>query len=443
MRRPGLAPVIPDGANTPATTGARSGEADQHRSGSWLDNWLGTTTELARLRSSHPMVDAVIDEVDGRLIRIGNHWLIDFASSNYLGFDLEPKIIDAIPAYLARWGTHPGWSRLRGSSILYEEIESELTELLGSEDSLVLPTVTHIHTSVIPALAQEGTIFVDGGARKTVRDACAIAGGQGATVYVFAHDDPDELERLLRQPHRAPRVICVDGINNMTGNAPDIRAFAQLAREYDALLYVDDSHGFGVVGERGPDELCAYGLGGNSVIRHVGESYENVVVVAGFSKAYSSLLAYIACPTALKAALKTAVQPYVSSGPSPVASLATALEGLKLNREKGDELRLDVYRMTKRVLGCLQELGIATPNVSGYPIIEIPLANSEEIEAVGGYLYHHGIYATMAVYPLVPHGQASFRFQVTAANTMEQIENLITTIGELTDRFRLQSREAA
>jgi len=430
-------------ATTPVVTRLGTGMPDPRVAGSWLDNWLPVTTELARLRSSHPMVDAVIDEIDGRLIRVGNHWLIDFASSNYLGFDLEPQIIDAIPGYLARWGTHPGWSRLRGSTMLYEEIESELTELLGSEDSLVLPTVTHIHTSVIPALAREGTIFVDGGARKTVRDACAIAGGQGATVRVFGHDDPDELGQLLRQPHAAPRVICIDGINNMTGNAPDLRTFASLAREYDALLYVDDSHGFGVVGERAPDELCDYGLHGNSVIRHVGESYDNVVVVAGFSKAYSSLLAYIACPSVLKDALKTTVQPYVSSGPSPVASLATALEGLRLNREKGDELRLDMYRMTRRVLGCLQELGIATPNVSGYPIIEIPLANHEEIEAVGAYLFHHGIYATMAVYPLVPHGQASFRLQITAANTMEQVENLITTLGELTDRFRLQSRLAA
>ena len=443
MRRPSSALAMTEPEKTSVVTRAWPGKTAPRSDGAWLDNWLGTTTELAQLRSSHPMVDAVIDEIDGRLIRIGNHWLIDFASSNYLGFDLEPEIIDAIPGYLARWGTHPGWARLRGSTILYGEIESELTELLGSEDSLVLPTVTHIHTSVIPTLAREGTIFVDGGARKTVRDACAIAGGQGAKVCAFAHDDPAELGRLLRQPHVAPRVICIDGINNMTGNAPDLRSFAALAREYDALLYVDDSHGFGVVGERAANELCGYGLRGNSVIRHVGESYDNVVVVAGFSKAYSSQLAYIACPTALKEALKTTVQPYVSSGPPPVASLATALEGLKLNRVKGDELRLDLHRMTKRVLGRLQELGIATPNVSGYPIIEIPLANHEEIEAVGGYLFHHGIYATMAVYPLVPHGQASFRIQITAANTMEQIENLITTIGELADRFRLQSRMAA
>ncbi len=164
MRRPGSAPAMTDTDHRLVVARSRTGTT---AGGSWLENWLPSTTELAQLRSSHPMMDAVIDEVEGRLIRIGNHWLIDFASSNYLGFDLEPQIIDAIPGYLARWGTHPGWSRLRGSTILYEEIESELTDLLGSEDSLVLPTVTHIHTSVIPALAREGTIFVDGGARRS------------------------------------------------------------------------------------------------------------------------------------------------------------------------------------------------------------------------------------------------------------------------------------
>jgi 7-keto-8-aminopelargonate synthetase-like enzyme len=88
-------------------------------------------------------------------------WLTDYASCNYLGLDLDQEIIAAVPEYLARWGTHPSWSRLLGSPVLYEEIETELTELLGSEDSLVLPTITHIHMSVIPVLAGGGTIFLD------------------------------------------------------------------------------------------------------------------------------------------------------------------------------------------------------------------------------------------------------------------------------------------
>ena len=408
----------------------------------WLDSWLDTT-ELARLRRSHPMVDAVIAEIDGRLIRVGSHWLIDFTSSNYLGFDVEPEIIDAVPGYLARWGTQPGWSRLRGSPVLYHTIETALAALLAVEDALVLPTTTHIHTSAIPVLAGRGTVFVDSGTRRIVRDACTLAAVNGASLRPFPHRDTDALETMLRAPHAAPVVVCVDGINHMSGNASDLPALARIAREHDALLYVDDSHGFGVVGERSPEELCDYGVGGNGILRHLGESYDNIVLVGTFSKAYSSALAFIACPTALKQMLKTAAHPYLFSGQASIASLATVIEGLRVNEERGDERRLALHRMTSRVLRALRELNIETPNVSGYPIIQIPLANPDDIEAVGNYLFHHGIYVTMAVPPVVPEGEASFRLYISAANTSAQIEQLVRTLTDLSDRFRLQSAVAA
>src|SRR4051812_29999072 len=65
----------------------------------WLDHWLETVRDLSELTASHPMMDAVIDEIDGRMIRVGDQWLADFASCNYLGFDLDREIIDAVPAY--------------------------------------------------------------------------------------------------------------------------------------------------------------------------------------------------------------------------------------------------------------------------------------------------------------------------------------------------------
>jgi len=384
------------------------------------------------------MSDAVIDEVDGRMIRIGDQWLADFASCNYLGFDLDKQIIGAVPEALARWGTHPSWSRLLGSPVLYEQIEERLTELIGAEDTLVLPTITLIHMSVIPILAGDGTIYVDSRAHKTIYEGCQLAAAHGATVRRFQHDDVEALEAVLKEGGQAPRLICVDGVNSMTGNAADIETMARLARTYDALLYVDDAHGFGVIGERTADELSPYGARGNGVVRHFGESYDHVLFVAGLSKAYSSLAAFVACPSELKLLLKTAAPPYLYSGPSPVASLATILAGLDVNEERGETIRGSLWRKTATVLECLDRLGAHTPNTSGFPIIEVPLAHGEDIGAVGRFLFENGIYVTLAAYPLVPRSEVGFRIQITAANTQAEIERLVDVLGKLANGFDLQ-----
>jgi 8-amino-7-oxononanoate synthase len=231
----------------------------------------------------------------------------------------------------------------------------------------------------------------------------------------------------------------MDGVNSMTGNAPDVSEFAGVAREHNALLYIDDAHGFGVIGQRGPAEPCDYGMRGNGIVRFFGEGYDNIVFVGGFSKAYSSLLAFVACPTELKDVLKVAAPPYLYSGPSPVASLATVLTGLEVNATRGDRIRADLHSRTKRVIDHLRGLNMYTPNQSGFPIVEIPLADADDIDEVGEYLFDRGIYVTLAAYPLVPRAEVGFRVQITAANTDDDIDHLLTVLTELVDRFLLKA----
>jgi 8-amino-7-oxononanoate synthase len=407
--------------------------------GGWLARWLAACADLADLHASNPLVDAVIDQVSGRRLRVGGRWLIDFASCNYLGLDLDREVLQAIPAYLEQWGTHPSWSRMLGSPALYEQIEVQLTELLGAEDSLLLPTLTHIHAAVIPVLADQGTIFLDARAHKTIYDGAVVARAHGATLLRFAHDDPEALQRLLRRHTDGPRVICMDGVNSMTGNPPRLAEFAALARAHDAVLYLDDAHGFGVVGERSPDEPCPFGRRGNGVVRHLGETYEHIVLTAGFSKAYSSLLAFVAGPPVLKRLLKVAAPPYLYSGPSPTASLASALVGLGVNAARGDQLRAALYARTRRVLDRLAELGASTLNTSGFPIIEVPLADPDDLDRAGRFLFDHGIYVTLAFYPGVPREEVGFRLQVTAANTDEEIDELLAVLDALAEFVPLRA----
>jgi 8-amino-7-oxononanoate synthase len=420
-------------STTPAVAPATSPVARRP----WLDHWLESCRDLAELKASHPMVDAVIEEIDGRMIRVGDQWLADFASCNYLGFDLDREIIEAVPAYLDAWGTHPSWSRLLGSPVLYEQIEDRLTALLGAEDSLLLPTITHIHLSVIPLLAASGTIFLDARAHKTIYDGCQAARARGAAVRRFRFEDPDHLDSLLSAERDPTRLVCMDGVNSMTGNPPDLPAFAAVCRKHGALLYVDDAHGFGVIGERsasGSGSTNIYGARGNSIVRHFDESYDNLILVGGFSKSYSSLLAFIACPTAVKDLLKVAAPPYLYSGPSPVASLATVLAGLDVNERRGDALRDELERLTRRTLDGLERLDVSTPNRSGLPIIEIPLRDHDQIDSVGRFLFERGVYVTLAAYPLVPKDEVGFRIQLTAANTDAEVDTLLVAVQELAAR---------
>jgi 8-amino-7-oxononanoate synthase len=391
--------------------------------------------ELARLLAEHPMLDAVVEQVDGRMIRIDGRWLADFASCNYLGFDLDPEILAGVPAYLNAWGTHPSWSRGIASPELYPRVEAAVAELLGVEDVLAFPTLTHVHNGVLPALAAQGTVLVDRRAHRSIHDAAVIAKARGATVRPFRHNDVEHAERLLRGAAARPRLICMDGINSMTGNGADLPAFAALARAHDALLYVDDAHGFGVIGERGDYDPSPYGRRGNGIVRWLGESYNHIVLTAGFSKAYSSLLAFAAVPDGLRHYLKLMVPTYCYGGPVPVAALATTLLGLEANARRGDDLRALLWDRTRTLLDHLDKLGVATSNTSGFPLVELSLARAEDLDAAGRHLFDRGIYVTLAPYPVVPRKEAGFRIQLTAANTTGQVDHLLVVLQELNDRF--------
>ncbi|AGZ41678.1 aminotransferase class I/II-fold pyridoxal phosphate-dependent enzyme [Actinoplanes friuliensis] len=393
----------------PALSPGQQGIAELHDAGLW---------------------DQVIEEIDGRRIRVGDHWMTDFASCNYLGLDLDPQVQASVGEQIARWGTHPSWSRMLGSPRLYPQLEERLAELLGAPDVLTLPTISQIHLSAIPALAGKGgTILLDSRAHRTIYDGCVYARAQGATVKRFASGDLEQAAELLRQaPADQPRLVCMDGVNSMTGNHPDLTAFAELCREHGALLYVDDAHGMGVIGERRPDETSPYGARGNAVVKHTGGTYENIVLVGGLSKSYSSLLAFIACEPAVKRHLKITCPPYLYSGPVPTASLATAHAGLDVNAERGDALRAHLHHLTARVLDQLDAFGVKTPNESGFPLIEVPLRDPALLQPVGRALLDRGAYVTLAPYPGVPRDEVGFRIQLTAANTDAEVDALLDTL---------------
>ncbi|MEM9459721.1 MAG: aminotransferase class I/II-fold pyridoxal phosphate-dependent enzyme [Myxococcota bacterium] len=385
-----------------------------------------------------PQIHAVVTEQDARKVRVDGRWVFDFASCNYLGLDLRPEVMEAIPPALERWGVHPSWTRAVASPQIYEQLEHDLADLVGAPSVLVFPAVTLLHLGVIPVLAgYDGLILKDQFAHRSIDEACRLAQTNGAEVVDFKHNDGEDLEaKLEREPAERTKLIAIDGVYSMSGAYPPLDVYARLARRYNAWVYLDDAHGVGVVGER-PTSQMPYGFGGNGIVKHYGLDYaeDRMIYVAGLSKSFSSFGAFITCTDqAIKDRFRSA-STFIFSGPSPVASLASAIAGLALNRAEGDAWRARIYSLTHRLVTGSEALGYEVVNDNHFPIVGVVIGSTEDVIMACHVLWEYGILITPALYPIVPMGRGLLRFSITAANAPEEIERSLDALAAVRERL--------
>jgi 7-keto-8-aminopelargonate synthetase-like enzyme len=256
------------------------------------------------------------------------------------------------------------------------------------------------------------------------------AQADGAEWVSFQHNDVADLERKLAKYTRArTKIIATDGVYSMGSPNPPLAAYARLAAKYNATVYVDDAHGFGVVGAL-PDEELPYGYGGVGIVRHLGLDYQRdrIIYVAGMSKAFSSYAAFVTCwDEKMKMMFQTS-GPYVFSGPTAVACLATALAGLRLNRHDGDARRRHIHRLTRRLVQEAVSLGFEVDNDSEFPIVGVVMGGWEEMQSACRILWDHDILITPAAFPAVPATRNLVRFSITSANTDSEIDQAIRAL---------------
>jgi 7-keto-8-aminopelargonate synthetase-like enzyme/acyl carrier protein len=394
------------------------------------------TTVVRDLFDSIPQTGCVVDRQQGRRVLIDGEWRSDFASLNYLGLDLHPEVQAAVAPLVAAWGTHPSWSRAVASPRPYIDLELGLAELVGAPDTVVFPSVSLLHLGVLPILAERGTLLVDHHAHHSIHEAADVARARGVTVVGVPHDDPDAVGRALRQGRPSgPRVIAIDGIYSMDGAMPDLAHYLAIAEEHDAIVYVDDAHGIGMLGAD-PDDDLTYGYGGGGVVAHQGlhGRWDRLCYVAGLSKAFSSMGAFITCADAEARRRFTLASAVVYGGPVPVASLATALAGLQVNRREGDALRRRIQELTRRLARGAQELGFGMAHGSDFPIVKVTVGRPAETAVACRIMWDHGVLITPAVFPAVAFHDGGLRFSVTAANTEDEIDRALVALAEVRDR---------
>jgi 7-keto-8-aminopelargonate synthetase-like enzyme len=364
-----------------------------------------------------------------RQLLVEDRWITDFASLNYLGLDLDPRVIRSVQPMLEEWGVHPSWTRAVASPAPYRELEQRLATLVNAPGVVVFPTITLLHFGVLPKLAgATGTILIDQGSHSSILEAAELARSRGATLVPVRRSDPEDLEAKLRQTRPdGPRIITTNGVYSMSGNIPDLRAYAEIAERYDATLYVDDAHGIGVLGAD-PSDRLPYGHGGGGVVQHLGLTYDNIVYIGGLSKAFSSMAAFVTYRNDAERSRIETASTMLFSGPIPVASLASALAGLRINELEGDQLRMRIWRLTTRLITGARELGFVIDNDTDFPCVTPIVGNIDNTARACHVLWDHGVLITPAVFPAMPLERGGLRVSITSSNTDSEVEQLLTAL---------------
>jgi 8-amino-7-oxononanoate synthase len=357
--------------------------------------------ERARLRRT-----LVVTARDGIFAERGGRRLLSFSCNDYLNLSRHPAIIKAAVEAAQRHGVGAGASRLvTGNHPLYDELESRLARLKGTEAACVFGSGYLANIGIIPALAGSGDlILVDELSHSCIHSGVKLS---GAKVEHYRHGDVAHAEALLTE-HRgrhAHVLIATDGVFSMDGDLAPLEDLSTLAKRHDAWLLVDDAHGLGVVGH-GRGSAFADG-GGADVPLQMGT----------LSKAVGAYGGYLCASQAVIDLMRTRARPFIySTGlpPPVVAAASAALDLIERDRALTEE-PLRKARLFTRALNLPEAQSAIVPVIVGET--DAALAASEMLE-------NEGFLVVAIRPPTVPAGTARLRFAFTAQHPEAEIERL-------------------
>ncbi|TDR76535.1 8-amino-7-oxononanoate synthase [Paludibacterium purpuratum] len=355
---------------------------------------------------------AVLGSAQGSRVVLDGQSYLSFASNDYLGLANHPELIDAVRQAADSWGVGSGASPLvTGHSALHQEAEVALATFVSRPAALLFGSGYAANLAVIGSLTGRGdAVFADRLNHASLNDACLLS---RATLQRFRHNDLNHLDDLLRQSRAKTRLIAVDAVYSMDGDEAPLAGLAALAERYDAWLYLDDAHGFGVLGD-GRGSLV--GL----------PASDRIVYMATLGKAAGVSGAFVAGSTALVDWLVNRARTYIFSTAHPPILAAALLASLRLiEREswRRDKLQAHIARLQ----GLGNDNGIKFI-ASRTPIQPLIIGSNELTLSMSNRLRQAGIWVPAIRPPTVPTGSARLRISLSAAHEAHEVTQLVEGI---------------
>jgi 8-amino-7-oxononanoate synthase len=374
---------------------------------SWIDAELAEL-EARELRRRRRLVE---QRNDGRISIAGRSY-VDFSSNDYLGLSGHPEIIEAGKRGIDQWGWGAGASSLiTGYTKAHADLEQRIATFEGTESAIVFASGFAANLGTLAALAEPGDLILsERRNHASLIDGCRLS---RATVRLFDGDRLDELETLFHDGTRfRRRLIVTDSVFSMDGDVAPLKDLADLAERFDAILYVDEAHATGVLGERGRGACEMLGI------------EERVPVRMGtLSKAVGSVGGFVAGSAELIDWLCNRVRPYIYTTNLPAAAATASAQGLELvQREPGR--RAQLLEIANGIRKELEGLGFETGR-STTQIIPIIMGQPSRAIELSARMAEAGLWCPAIRPPTVPSGTSRLRLSLSFNHKGNQIIDLI------------------
>lgn len=342
--------------------------------------------------------------------------VLAFCSNDYLGLASHPDLVNAARSGLEEHGLGGAASHLIcGHHSEHHRLEEKLAAFTRRSGALFFSTGYMANVGVITALAGKGdTIFSDELNHASIIDGCRLS---GAGVRIYPHRDTATLAEQLAETE-GHKLVVTDGVFSMDGDIAPLRELAALCRRHDALLVVDDAHGFGCVGPDGRGAVLEAGLGEDEV----------PLVVGTLGKAFGTSGAFVAGPPVLLDYLVQKARSYIYTTAMPPALATASCRSVELV-ETEEHRRYHLCRLINRFRSEAAAIGYNLMS-SATPIQPIMIGDPHEAMRLSRELEQRGILVTAIRPPTVPQGESRLRVTLSASHTEEQLDQLLIALRE-------------
>ncbi|AVG15526.1 8-amino-7-oxononanoate synthase [Chromobacterium vaccinii] len=352
---------------------------------------------------------ATLESPQGVDVVIDGEEYLSFASNDYLGLADHPSLVRALQQGADRWGAGSGASHLlTGHTLAHQQAEEELARFVGREAALLFGSGYAANLAVLTSLVGRGdAVFADKLNHASLNDGCLLS---RADFQRFRHNDLDHLEQLLAASDAPTKLIAVDAVYSMDGDQAPLPALLALAERYDAWLYVDDAHGFGVLGD-GRGSVAAHDL-----------SSERLIYMATLGKAAGLAGAFVAGGRPLIDWLVNKARTYIFTTAQPPALAAAVGVSLRLIAEAGERRE----RLGQLIARCRQRLeGTPYAGQSATPIQPFVVGSDENAVRLADALRRQGYWVPAVRPPTVPENGSRLRISLSARHELSQLDALL------------------